>query len=89
MKPYHDYHVGERVRLTCPYAGGQVGEQGDIVQVKRDAEGHVLSLDIVFHERAETTRGTTVYPREVEPLGSSAEDSRGDHPELALTLGLR
>jgi hypothetical protein len=63
-----DYRLGDRVRLTCPYAGGSVGEEAQVIHVKRNDRGDVLSLDILFVEQAERTRGTTVYPREVEPV---------------------
>lgn len=62
-----DYEVGDHIRLTCPFAGGYVGEIGEIVHVRRDDQGNVLSLDILFTEQVARTRGTTVYPREVEP----------------------
>lgn len=66
MELARDYEVGDRVRLTCPYAGAHVGEEAKVVRVKRDGQGNVLSLDILLDERSEATRGTTVYPREIE-----------------------
>ena len=68
MSATSTYQVGDRVRLTCPYAGGHVGEEAQVIQVKRDGQGNILALDILLDERNETTRGTTVYLNEVEPV---------------------
>lgn len=63
----HEYEVGDRVRLRCDCAGSRAGEEGRIIQVKRDERGTIVSLDILIDANPHTTRGTTVYPREVEP----------------------
>lgn len=67
QQPQH-YLIGSRVRLTCHCAGSQVGEEARIIEVKRDAQGNVVALDILFDTLPETTRGTTVYPREIEVI---------------------
>lgn len=66
MNLLQEYYVGDRVQLTEPCAGGYVGEPAKVVQVKRDAVGKVLSLDILLDACNATMRGTTVYPHEVE-----------------------
>lgn len=67
MNMFQEYNVGDRVQLTEPCAGGYVGEPARVLQVKRDAQGNVLTLDILLDACNETTRGTTVYLHEVEP----------------------
>jgi hypothetical protein len=66
MSSTHEYHIGDRVRLTDQCAGGYAGEPAKVIQIKRDALGNLLSLDILLDERNETTRGTTVYLHEIE-----------------------
>lgn len=66
MSSTNDYRIGDRVRLTDQCAGGYAGEPAKVIQIKRDAQGNVLSLDILLDEYNETTRGTTVYLHEVE-----------------------
>lgn len=63
-----EFEVGGRVRLRCDCAGSQAGEEGKIIKVKRDERGEVVSLDIMIDANPQTTRGTTVYPREIEPI---------------------
>jgi hypothetical protein len=65
------YHVGDRVQLTEPCAGGYVGEPARVLQVKHDTQGNVLALDILLDACNATTRGTTVYLHEVEPARPS------------------
>jgi hypothetical protein len=67
MDSTNEYQIGDRVRLTDQCAAGYGGEPAKVVQVKRDEQGNVLSLDNLLDESNETTRGTTVYPGEVEP----------------------
>lgn len=66
MSSTNEYRIGDRVRLTDQCTGGYVGEPAKVVQVKHDAQGNVLSLDILLDECNATTRGTTVYLHEVE-----------------------
>lgn len=69
------YEIGSRVRLTCDCAGSRSGEEGKIVQIKRDEQGNIISMDILLDRQPETTCGTTVYLREVEPVVEEGEHS--------------
>lgn len=70
MEIKHDYRAGDRVRVRCPYAGGFLGEEVNVLYVKRDNQGSVLSLDILLGEQGERSYVNSVYPDDVEPIQS-------------------
>lgn len=72
MQHQQKYTSGDRVRLACDCLGGYAGEEGRVVAVKRDREGAIVSLTVLFDGDPRRTRGTSLYPHEVEPASPNA-----------------
>lgn len=68
MELKHEYRTGDQVRLTCPYAGGFVGEEAKVLCVQRNSHGDVLAIDVLLGELGERSYISTVHPEQVEPV---------------------
>jgi hypothetical protein len=67
----HAYHIGDRIRLTCPIPSGHAGDEAKVVQVIQNPDGSVKSLIILIDNDPATIHGTTVFPHEVAKVTNS------------------
>lgn len=66
------FAVGDRVRMVASTRVAQAGEEGRIFRVDCAENGRVVALDILIDGDPATTRGTTVFPHEVEVVARSS-----------------
>ena len=78
------FEEGDRIRVTQSSGGAKAGDVGRILKIKRGEQDEIVSLDILIDGDGHRTRGTSVYPREVELLSDSLDgDTAIDTAERA------
>jgi hypothetical protein len=89
-----NFQIGDRVRAQGSGTGIAAGEEGQVLDVQRDAQGSMVSVTLLLDSNPQATRGTTVYLRDAvlekvpttsEPQGSTEQDlAEGEDEARAL-----